>query len=76
MLRNKPRTTTNKPVLELNDNDRLIRDEVKLLNNKNNKLPAYAFTKQQCDEIIKRCNFKTKVHNEDGVYVIERVGKK
>ena len=34
---------------------------------------VYAFTKEQVDEIVKRCRFKTSVRIEDGVYIIRRL---
>lgn len=59
--------------MELNCNDKLIRDEVKHLNNKNKRLPAYCFSKEQAEEIVKRCKYRCKVETDGEIYIITKV---
>lgn len=59
---------------EQNCCDKLVRDEVTVLNRKDSKLPAYAFTKEQAEEIVKRCKFKVKIETDGEVYVITKIG--
>ena len=72
MLRKKAKNTTKKISLEQNEFDKLIRDEVSVLNNLKSDSPAYAFTKEQCDEIVRRCKYRVKVFYEEKMYVIKR----
>ena len=61
---------------EQNCCDKLVRDEVTILNRKNSKLPAYAFTKEQAEEIIKRCKYRCKIETDGDIYVITKIGGK
>ena len=62
--------------LELNCDDKLIRDEVNALNKKSNKLPSYCFTEKQAKEIAKRCIFKCKIETDGQIYIITKIGRK
>ena len=76
MLRSKAKSSTLRAPMELNNEDKLIRDEVAMLNNKKNTLPAYAFKKEHAEAIKKRCKYKTKINEENGVFVITKIGNK
>lgn len=66
-------TISSKPNMELNCNDKLIRDEVKVLNKKNSSLSAYCFSEEQAKEIMRRCKYRCKVETDGEIYVITKV---
>lgn len=66
-------TVASKSNLELNCNDKLIRDEVKILNKKTSSLSAYCFSEEQAKEIVRRCKYRCNVETDGKIYVITKV---
>lgn len=56
---------------EINYNDRLISDSIRDLN-RNATKEVYCFSKEQADEILKKCRFKCSVKTKDNVFIIRR----